>query len=231
MGRTNRIPTAATIALRTALTIALTAASAAASAQTMQGMGFTFTTDGDYPVYGYVTPGAHSGNYGGLEFDIALAEIDLSGLTQSSSATLSLHYASGALYHYGGNTPYALPATGRVTLMQYTGDNVAATSDYRAPNQGTVGSFELQTVGVGNRVSFDVTGLYNAAIARGDPAFGLKILMDGFYGGAPIADEFAYYDDITLTVATPLVPEPSTWMLMFAGIVTIGTLVRRQSRR
>lgn len=193
------------------------------------GMAFTFVTDFDYPSYGYITNGAATnGNFGNTEFESGFAELNLAGLSYSTSAVLSFRYASCFIYGSRCRSDLGGPAAGVATFTEYVGDNVASTSDYPSFGVGTIGSLNLEGTSTNIGLSYDVTSLYNTAIGRGDAAFGVHVTIPGgYFGSAPI-NEFVTFDNFALTVSP--IPEPSTYVLMISGLGAVVASLRRRRR-
>jgi hypothetical protein len=205
---------------------ALGLASIVAMAQTtVSGLSFSVTTDVDYdptnPATGYVTQGGSSataGMYGyQAEWVAARSEFDLAGEQTASSVVLSFVLTSVSRPEEQLGTAAFMP------VRAYIGDNTASLSDFTPTWTGDIGSVDFGTLAVGSVLSFDVTSLFNAAVARGDAAFGVGI------DNRTVPDSFASFNDFSLAVTA--VPEPGTCALMFAGLFAVGFATRQRQRR
>ena len=215
---------------------ALCVASAGAWAQTeIAGLTFSTWTDNDYyrgagiPLDGYVAvgPSALGGQwyqYGG-QYTSARSEFNLAGQQAANAVMLSFQFDGRSTVMGAAQTP-SMP----VILSWYSGDNVANVSDWRDVTfpPGSLfwirahekfGEFDAASFASGQTLSFDVTSLYNSAIARGDAALGIGL---DFY---QFSFQYARFSDFTLTV--PAVPEPSTYALTLVGLVAVAMLRRR----
>lgn len=206
--------------------VALCMAATAQAQTSVDGLAFSIVTDLDYAAprpYGYLQPAARVGSYGALlEWQIGVAEFDLRGLA-AGDATLSFHYATGARNDPAGSADRA--PRGEITVNAYSGDNVAAVSDYGAPSLGTLGSFDLATRTVGDVFTFDVTSLLSGAVARGDHALGIRLIPQ--YTRQVADFTFTTYDSFVLGVVSA-VPEPARGTLLLAGLGVTGWLAGRR---
>lgn len=191
------------------------------------GQAFTFVTDEDYPFYGYIMSGAaENGNFANTEWESGFAEIDLAGLNYSPFAALSFRYASCFINNARCRSDQFPLASGVASFTEYVGDNAASTTDYPSHGVGTIGSLNLAGTSTNIGLSYDVTSLYNAAIARGDAAFGVHVTIPGGrFDSAPV-NEFVTFDSFALIVSP--IPEPSTYILMIAGLCAVGATSRRR---
>ena len=195
----------------------------------VQGLTFTVWTDHDYDLvpgklYGTVATGEASVFTAGLgEWSVGFSEFNLAGLQASDSVVLK--FDAGTTWAYQGDV---IPALGSLALTEYVGDNAATVSDYgMSTSVASIGSFQIESQAPGDQLSFDVTSLYNAAIARGDAAFGVRFNIPTggtFWGGSLFSA--ASYNNVSLTVAA--VPEGSTWALMLGGLALIAFAKRRR---
>lgn len=209
---------------QTLVAMALSAASIGAWAQTqIDGLTFSVTTDSDYfqpePYqYGYVTPGpvATSGMWGNSsEWIAARSEFDLTGQTFASNVTLSIQFLNTSSSTYPP-IPSGIPVP--MSLRWYTGDNQARLQDWGIAAT-PIGTLDVSTFTAGQFLSFDVTTIFNAAVARGDAALGIAI------DNRSIPNQFASFRDFSLTVSA--VPEPSNYAFMLAGMALLGLARRR----
>lgn len=182
------------------------------AATSVQGLTFTTVTDFDYPQCCYLEQGhAAIGSYANDERKQGFSEFNLAGMA-AGAATVSFRYVSFAASSYSGTT---YPATGTVTLSAYQGDNVASVLDYgQNALVGVVGSFDITAYQPGDLVTLDISSFYNAALAGGWAALGLRLsaVSPPLYNFNTYG--FVTYDSFTLAA----VPEPGTWAMTFGGL-------------
>ena len=200
---------------------ALVLACGATYAQTtLNGLSFTVSADTDYfSGHGaYVTlasPTATAGMYGyASQWLVARSEFDLTGQQAAGSVFLSFKLAGTS------RPPEQLGTSGFMPVRSYIGDDLAQGSDFAPTWTGDIGNADFGSLAAGSLLSFDVTSLFNAAIARGDAAFGVGI------DSKVIPNSFAYYSDFALSVSA--VPEPGTAALMLVGLGSVLALARRR---
>jgi hypothetical protein len=153
-----------------------------------------------------------------------LSEYNLTGLAAASSAyvTFDVYKAAGL---FGGSNDF--PFEGRIEVDAYRGNNAENISDYQAASTGLVGSFATTPLFVGGVVSFNVTSIFNAAIANGDSSLGIRLKAAPLNpSGAWTFQSFRLTSDNQGTI--PAVPEPESLALMAAGVLTVCTLARRK---
>jgi hypothetical protein len=200
------------------MAVALSVASVGALAQTqIQGQTFTVTADQSFSLpggpYGDVTMAepATAGMWGeSSEWIAARSEFDLAGQQAAGSVWLSFRFLD-MLAPAGSPIPMA--------LGWYTGDNAATVSDFN-PGLFGLAALDLAGLGAGEIVQFDVTSLFNEAVARGDAAFGVGI------DNRTLPNTFGRFESFTLTVSA--VPEPASYALMLGGLAMVGALARRR---
>lgn len=133
--------------------------------------------------FGNPPDSAEVGNYTGEEVR-GLSEFDLAGRGPTSSAALMFETAiSGGLF---GQPPSSFT----VVVLAYAGNNVEDLFDFQAPSTATVGSFSTAGLVVGQTIIFDVTAAYNAAIAAGAPALGIRLQRAAATDGAWVFEGF-----------------------------------------
>lgn len=180
---------------------------------------------------------AEVGRFGNEEVR-GLSEYNLAGLVSSSSAFVTFDvFKKGGLFDGTNNVPF----TGVILIDAYLGNNQEDISDYQAASIGAVGSFLIDpaTFSVGDVLSFDITSIFNAAIADGATSLGIRLRADR--GGSEFALSRAWtFEDFRLTSdnqCSPTincgggdnnVPEPLT--LGLVGLALLGTLVTRRPR-
>jgi hypothetical protein len=179
--------------------------------------------------YGNPAGKAEVGSYSSEEVR-GLSEYNLTGLTSTPSAFVTFEvYKAGGLF--GGTNDF--PYNGLINVVAYAGNNLEDISDYSAASIGTVGQFSTTGLGVGNTISFDITSIFNAAIAAGDTSLGIRLeIASAPNGGAYTFDLFRLTTDNQSTVdlggATPL---PGALPLFASGLGAIGFLAHRRKRK
>lgn len=77
----------------------------------------------------------------------------------------------------------------------------------------------------------NITGLFHFStgglVPTGTASVSVTLDMERFSGG----DNDGYADNLSLVLTTAPVPEPETYAMMLAGLLTIGAISRRRSRR
>ncbi|MCE9610059.1 MAG: hypothetical protein K8R23_07600 [Chthoniobacter sp.] len=146
-----------------------------------------------------------------------LSEFNLAGLSPGT-ATLQLRVDHlGGLF--GGN---AFPFIGNIGLIAYAGNNADDIGDYSAAPVSLLGTFGTSGLSPGLLLSFDVTAAYNARLAAGSPALGVRLQTtpSTVTGGGAFT-----FDSFTLTVVSTPEPEPGALALLWSG--TLLCLARR----
>lgn len=145
-----------------------------------------------------------------------LSEYNLTGLSAASSAFVTFNvFKAGGLFTGTNDFPF----TGTIKVDGYAGNNAEDISDYQAASIGAVGSFGTGGLAVGGILSFDITALFNAALANGDTSLGIRLIAD------PLNDSGAWtFDTFRLTTdnQTSVVPVPAGLPLMLTGLVVLG---------
>jgi hypothetical protein len=158
-----------------------------------------------------------------------LSEYNLTGLTSTASAFVTFEvFMAGGLFTGTNDFPYVGP----IDVVAYAGNNLEDISDYSEPSLGTVGQFSTAGLGVGNTISFDITSIFNAAIANGDTSLGIRLQIAGTpNGGAYTFDLFRLTSDNQSTVDLGQVPVPAALPLFASSLGAMGFLAHRRKRK
>ena len=155
-----------------------------------------------------------------------LSEYNLTSLSSASSAFVTFNvFKAGGLFAGVNDFPF----TGNINVVSYQGNNLEDIADYQAPSTGNVGTFSTAGLAVGNTLSFDITSIFNAAIASADSSLGIRLqIANGTdpKGGAWTFDTFRLTSD---NQSTRPVPTPnSTLGLLAVGIFGVGATLNRK---
>jgi len=147
-----------------------------------------------------------------------LSEYNMAGLGTATSAFVTFDvFKAGGLFSGQNDFPF----TGNINIVAYQGNNLEDISDYQAPSIGTVGTFNTAGLSVGNTLSFDITSIFNNAIANGWSSLGMRLqIASGTdpQGGAWTFNTFRLTTDNQSNNQT--VPEPASVL----GLLAIGAL-------
>ena len=179
-------------------------------------------------VFGNPAGRAEVGNFA-LECVRGLSEYDLGGLETSSSVFVTFAVADDGGLFAGVND---FPFSGTINVVAYAGDNLEDVADYEAASTAAVGSFDTAGLMVGSVLSFDITGLFNAAILGGGTSLGIRLERAGegpTNRGAWTFGTFRLTNDDQTSVG--IVPEPSTVILLASGLVAVAGVGHLRRRR
>jgi hypothetical protein len=152
-----------------------------------------------------------------------LSEYSLIGLSTASSAFVTFNvFSAGGLFPGVNDFPFL----GNISIFSYLGNSTEDISDYQAASTGSIGSFSTAGLLVGNILSFDITGIFNAAILAGDTSLGIRLQAD------PLNDAGAWvFDTFRLTTDNQSnVPEPDSLALMLLTAAALGAIGRKRAR-
>jgi hypothetical protein len=160
-----------------------------------------------------------------------LSEYDLTGLSAAASAFVTFNvFNEGGLFAGTNDTPF----TGSITIEAYLGNNLEDISDYQAAVTGTVGTFAVSPAGldVGDILSFDITSIFNAAIAASDVSLGIRLRADPLNPNSQAwtFDSFRLTTESECTPGAPCgAPEPTGLALVGLAIGALALARRRRS--
>ncbi|MBY0437307.1 MAG: VPLPA-CTERM sorting domain-containing protein [Burkholderiales bacterium] len=194
------------------ITNGFTFAVASSSGNTAIGTHYHSNTGG---AFGNPAGKAEVGRFGS-EGVRGLSEYSLVGLSNASSAFVTFNvFKAGGLFPGTNDFPFV----GTIKVDGYAGNNTEDISDYEAASIGGVGSFGTGALAVGGVLSFDITSLFNAALANGDTSLGIRLIADPLNNtGAWTFDTFR----LTSDNQTSVVPVPAGLPLMLTGLVALG---------
>lgn len=167
---------------------------------------------------------AEVGSYSSEEVR-GLSEYNLTGLASSVTSFVTFNvFKLGGLF--GGVNDFLFD--GIISVDAYLGNNAEDISDYQATSLGTVGSFSTAGLSVGDVLSFDISSIFNTAIAGGASSLGIRLTRSGVgNSGAATFDTFRLTsDDQTTNPST--VPLPGGLPLAAAGLGALGLLGKRR---
>jgi PEP-CTERM motif len=158
------------------------------------------------------------------EFDLSRSGLPDGGVvtTPAGSAVLSFRVFNDGGLQPGNDRPF----TGAITVEAYGANNSEDVSDWEIPTLGPLYGFGFSTasLAVGQVLTFDVTNSVNAFLSDGGPTakIGFKLTTNHLTEAAWTFDNFA------LSIAAP-VPEPQTYALLLAGLVSVALAARRRN--
>ena len=162
------------------------------------------------------------------EFDLSRSGLPDGGVvtTPAGSAVLSFR-----VFNDGGLQPSNdRPFSGTITVETNGANNREDISDWEIPTLGPLFGFAFGTasLAVGQVLAFDVTNTINGFLSDGGPTakVGFKLVTEN-------PTEAAWtFDNFTLSIAAPppipAVPEPQTYALLLAGLVSVAQATRRR---
>lgn len=180
---------------------------------------FHSSTGGDF---GNPAGRAEVGDYS-CEETRGLSEYDLTGLGAAASAfvTFDVDMLAGL---FPGVNDFAY--VGDIDIFAYQGNNAEDISDFNAASTGMVGTFSTTGLAVGNTLSFDITAIYNAAIAAMDSSLGIMLrIADAGNGGAITFLDFR----LTTDDQTSAVPIPAAAFMFPLGIAALRMARRKKA--
>jgi uncharacterized repeat protein (TIGR01451 family) len=190
------------------ITEGFTFAVASSSSDRTSGTHFHSSTGGEF---GNPAGKAEVGDFGTEEVR-GLSEYDLAGLAAGPAFVTFEVFQAGGLFAGTNDFPF----DGEIEIVAYEGSNTEDIADYHTATFGTVGSFFTAGLVVGNTISFDVTTLYNAAIAGGFSSLGIRLQLAAGVdagGGAWTFENFRLTSSNESTATgtpTPTTGDPAT---------------------
>jgi hypothetical protein len=151
-----------------------------------------------------------------------LSEYNLAGLASGPAYVTFNVFKLGGLFSGDNDFPF----TGNIDVVAYASNNTEDISDFQAPSIGTVGTFSTAGLAVGNTLSFDITSIYNNALASSLPSLGIRLQTaagTNTGGGALTFDTFRLTSDNQTTA----IPTPA----LLPGLIGMGLATLRKNRR
>jgi hypothetical protein len=198
------------------ITPGFTFAVASSSSDQTTGTHFHSNTGGSF---GNPAGKAEVGRFGSEEVR-GLSEYNLTGLVNSASAFVTFNvFKAGGLFTGTNDTPF----DGTISVFAYAGDNAEDISDYQAASIGNVGGFATAGLAVGDVLSFDITSIFNAAIAGSSTSLGIRLAAVPLNPNSQAwtFDTFRLTSDDQSTNPR-VVPLPAGLPLMLGGLGLLG---------